>query len=97
MALEQSARALEPYAEQAASRRKRAAELVAATGGDRTRLKARRARLLDRLHRASDDVAATDDLRIVDLALSRSPSPEGLWAWQRREHERRPWWRRRRR
>jgi hypothetical protein len=74
--------------ELAGLRRRRAEQLVARVGGDRARLEAIRKQLLDRLHRASDDFAATDELRIVDLALVIAPRPRGLWAWQDRERGR---------
>jgi hypothetical protein len=73
--------------ELAGRRRGRAEQLAARVGGDRARLEAIRARLLDRLHRASDDVRATDELRIVDLALAITPRPLGAWAWQERVRE----------
>ncbi len=76
------------------ARRRRAEALAAIAGGDREALETLRAKLLGRLHRASDDFKATDDLRVVELALSLIPRPEGLWAWQERERTRkRRWWR----
>lgn len=64
----------------------------------REALEEMRSHYLDRLHRRSDDFAATEGLRAVERALATIPRPEGVWAWHRRELEPRPrWWKRRRR
>jgi hypothetical protein len=67
------------------------------TSTDRRPLIEHRARLLDRLQRRSDDVDATEELRTVELALSKVPRAEGIWAWQDREQRRSRRRRRRRR
>lgn len=84
--------------DRASERRRRAELLAAAADGDRQQLEDLRSGYLRRLHRASDDFEATEGLRTVELALSMTPRPEGLWAWQRRERNRtRRWWNRRKR
>jgi hypothetical protein len=84
--------------DRAAERRRRAQLLAAAADGDRQQLEDLRSDYLRRLHRISDDFEATERLRTVELALSMTPSPEGLWAWQRRARGRKPiWWNRRKR
>jgi hypothetical protein len=84
--------------DRAAQRRARAESLAAAAGGDRQQLENLRSDYLRRLHRTSDDFDATEGLRTVGLALSMTPRPEGLWAWQRRGRDaKRRWWSRRRR
>jgi len=77
-------------------RRRRVEALLTSVDGNVAPLEELRSRYQRRLHRASDDLDATVRLRVVEAALSRIPSPEGMWAWQRREGEpRRRWWRRR--
>ena len=66
-----------------AARRREAERLVAAAGDDRQVLEAVQAGFLRRLHRASDDFKATEGLRVVDLALSLMPRPEGAWKYPR--------------
>jgi hypothetical protein len=84
--------------DRAALRRARAESLAAAADGDRQQLEDLRSEYLHRLHRTSGDFDATEGLRTVELALSMTPRPEGLWAWQRRERDRkRRWWNRRNR
>lgn len=84
--------------DRAAERRRRARLLAAAADGDRQKLEDLRSDYLRRLHRTSGDFEATEGLRTVELALSMMPRPEGLWAWQRRERDRkRSWWNRRKR
>jgi hypothetical protein len=84
--------------DRAAQRRARAESLAAAADGDRQQLEDLRSDYLRRLHRTSADFDATEGLRTVELALSMTPRPEGLWAWQRRERDRkRRWWNRRNR
>ena len=64
----------------------------------REALEEMRSHYLVRLHRRSDDFAATEGLRSVERALATIPRPDGVWAWHRRELEPRPrWWKRRRR
>jgi hypothetical protein len=58
----------------------------------REALEEMRSHYLDRLHRRSDDFAATEGLRSVERALSAIPRPDGVWAWHRRELEPRPRW-----
>jgi hypothetical protein len=57
--------------------------------GGRAPLEALRAVFISRLHRASDDFAATEGLRVVEAALSLLPWPEQAHARDRR----RPLWR----
>jgi hypothetical protein len=77
-------------------RHRRARQLVALADGSRRRLEDLHVRLLRRLHRTSSDFEGTEALLTVELALSMTPRPEGVWAWQRREQERpRRWWQRR--
>jgi hypothetical protein len=90
--------ALPSLEDRAAERRSRAELLAASADGDRQQLEDLRSDYLRRLHRTSDDFEATEGLRTVELALSMTPRPEGLWAWQRRERDRKPrWWNRRKR
>jgi hypothetical protein len=77
--------AIASAADLAARRRQQAERLAARVGGDRRELDALRRRLSDRLHRAPDDTAATAALRVVHLALTLVPRPDGLWAWHHRE------------
>jgi hypothetical protein len=51
---------------------------------DRSQLEALRSSYLDRLHRASDDFAATEGLRVAERALALVPRPHGSAAWQDR-------------
>jgi hypothetical protein len=77
----------------AAERRRRAQALVAVADWRREPLELLRSRFIRRLHRASDDFAATEGLRVVEAALSLIPRPEGLWGTgQQRSRSR--WWRR---
>jgi hypothetical protein len=64
-----------------AERRRQAEQLVAAAGDQRQALEAVQAGFLRRLHQASDDFKATEGLRVVDLALSLMPRPEGPWSY----------------
>jgi hypothetical protein len=57
----------------AADRRRRAEALAALAGGDRQPLDELRSGFLRRLHRASDDFAAAEGLRTVEVALSMTP------------------------
>jgi hypothetical protein len=71
--------------------------LVATTGGSRDLLEAIRRRYQTRLHAASDDFAATQGLRVVELALSRvSPTCGPSDGPRRRTKARRRRWPRRR-
>lgn len=72
-----------------AARRLEAEELVSMAGGRRKLLERLRSRFLRRLHRTSDDFAATEGLRVVEAALSLMPRPEGLWIGQLRKPRRR--------
>jgi hypothetical protein len=85
--------------DQDAARRQLAGTLTAAAGRDREPLEQLRARFIRRLHRVSDDFAATAGLRVTEAALALVPRPDGVWAWGHREptKPRRRWWRRRRR
>jgi hypothetical protein len=78
----------------AAERRRRAEALVAVADWRREPLELLRSRFIRRLHRASDDFAATEGLRVVEAALSSIPRPEGVWATSRRgaQRPRRRWW-----
>lgn len=80
--------ALPSVEDRAVERRRRAELLTAAAHGDRQQLEDLRAGYLRRLHRTSDDFEAIEGLRTVELALSMTPRPEGLWAWQRRGRDR---------
>jgi hypothetical protein len=71
-----------------AARRHRAEALVDLVGRDRSQLEALRSRYLERLHRASDDFAATEDLRIVEHALVLVPGTHADSAWQDRVRRR---------
>jgi hypothetical protein len=64
----------------AAERRRRAEALVAVVDGRREPLEQFRSRFIRRLHRASDDFAATEALRRVEAALSSIPRPDGVRA-----------------
>lgn len=79
-----------------AERRRRAAELVSFADGRREPIEHIRLGFLRRLHRASDDFAATEGLRVVEAALSliprKDPPTEERPDPQRR---RRRWFRRR--
>jgi hypothetical protein len=77
-----------------AERRLRAEALVAVAEGRREPLENLRLGFIERLRRASDDFAATEGLRAVEVALSLAPRPEGVWGWTRREQHRRRWWKR---
>lgn len=81
----------------AASKRREAEQLVATVGGRRSLLERLRSRFLRRLHRASDDLEATEGLRVAEAALSLMPRPAEPWAGQVRGRRRRgrPSWRRR--
>ena len=59
----------------AAERRRRAEALVAVADGRREPLEQLRSHFIRRLHRASDDFAATERLRVVEAALSSIPRP----------------------
>ena len=78
----------------APERRRRAELLVAVADRRREPLEQLRSRFIRRLHRASNDFAATEGLRAVEEALSLIPRPEGVWAWGRHEQSRKRWWRR---
>lgn len=81
-----------------AARRRLADMLAVAAGHRREPLEELRAGLLRRLHRASDDFAATAGLRVTEAALALVPRPEGVWAGGQREPPpRRRWFRRRHR
>jgi hypothetical protein len=67
-----------------ATRRGQAKALVDLTASDRSQLEDLRSRALDRLHRASDDFAATEDLRTVEQALALVPGTHEDSAWQDR-------------
>jgi hypothetical protein len=73
-----------------AERRVQAEALVAASGGDASTLDRLRSCYTERLHRASDDFAATEALRVVERALLAMSPPAGAWAWHERERQRRP-------
>jgi hypothetical protein len=73
-----------------AERRAQAEALVQASGGDASTLDRLRSCYLERLHRASDDFAATEALRVVERALLAMPPPAGAWAWHARERQRTP-------
>ena len=77
----------------AAERQRRAEALVAVADGRREPLEQLRSRFIRRLHRASDDFAATEGLRVVEAALSLIPRPEGLWGTGQQRFRSR-WWRR---
>jgi hypothetical protein len=78
------------------AKRRRKAEALVARGGGREPLEELRSRYLHRLHRASDDFEATEELRMVEVALAQVPRPLGVWAWQHRElRPRGRFWRRR--
>jgi hypothetical protein len=86
-----------PVADRAAARHGRAKELAALADDDRAALEELRLRFQRRIHRRSDDFDAAEELRTVELALSMTPRPEGLYSWQRLERgQPRRWWRRRR-
>jgi hypothetical protein len=59
-------------------------DLHLAVDDDRSQLEALRLHYLDRLHRASDDFAATEGLRIVERALALVPRTHDDSAWQDR-------------
>jgi hypothetical protein len=82
--------------DQDAARRQLAGTLAAAAGGDREVLEQLRAGFIRRLHRVSDDFAATAGLRVTEAALALVPRLEGVWAWGHREptKPRGRWWRR---
>ena len=61
----------------AAERRRRVEALVAVTDGRREPLEQLRSHFTRRLHRASDEFAATEGLRVVEAALSSIPRPWG--------------------
>jgi hypothetical protein len=73
-----------------AARRQQAEALVASTDGDRSALERLRREYLRRLRRASDDLAATEGLRIVDLALASVPPLHPDSAWQARVRPEQP-------
>jgi hypothetical protein len=77
----------------AAERRRRAKQLAALAAGDRQQLEVLRAGLQTRLRRRSDDFAATEGLRTVELALSMTPRGETPRDGQH-DKRRRRWWRR---
>jgi hypothetical protein len=60
-------------ADPAAERRRQAKQLTVFAGGERAPIEDLRAGFLRRLHQASDDYAATEGLRTVELALSMLP------------------------
>jgi hypothetical protein len=66
-------------------RRRRVEALVSMADGRPEPLEELRSCYQRRLHRVSDDFDATQGLRVVEVALTQIPRPEGLWAWQRRE------------
>jgi hypothetical protein len=72
----------------AAERRRRAEALVAVADGRREPLEQLRPRSIRRLHRASDDFAATEGLRVVEAALSLIPRPERVWGTGHRKQQR---------
>jgi hypothetical protein len=82
-----------PTTEFAADRRRRAHVLVALAGGRRERLEDLRAGYLNRLHRASNDFAATDGLRVVEAALALVPRAELPDSARTRRRPTRRWWR----
>jgi hypothetical protein len=61
-----------------------AEELVNLAGGRREPLEQLRSDYLELLHRASDDFAVSEALRVVEDALRLIPRPAGIYAWQRR-------------
>ena len=61
-----------------------AEELVNLAAGRREPLEQLRSDYLRLLHGASDDLAATEALRVVEAALRLIPRPAGIYAWQRR-------------
>jgi hypothetical protein len=61
-----------------------AEELVNLADGRREPLERLRSDYLRLLHAASDDLAATEALRVVEAALRLIPRPAGNYAWQRR-------------
>jgi hypothetical protein len=72
--------------------------LAAVADGHREPLEQLRYGFIRRLHRVSDDFAASEGLRVVEAALSLVPRPEGVWARGCRPQQppRRRWWRRKR-
>ena len=85
-----------PVDDPGSERRRRAEALAAVADGNRGLLEQLRYGFIRRLHRTSDDFAASEGLRVVEAALSLVPRPQGAWAWERRP-QRRPrarWWRR---
>ena len=82
--------------DRAEQRHRQAKQLAVLVDGDREPLEELRARFQRRLHRASDDFDASEQLRTVELALSMTPRLAGPLTWQRRERRRGRWWRRRR-
>ena len=79
-----------PPQDDPAAERHRKAETLAGMAGGRAPLEALRAVFISRLHRASDDFAATEGLRVVEAALSLLSWPEQAHA---RDRRRRPRWR----
>jgi hypothetical protein len=80
---------------EADERAHRARILAALAGGRRRLLQQMRADYLKRLHRRSDDLGATEGLRVVEDALRLLPRVEGPEAAQGRiPRRRRRWWRR---
>jgi hypothetical protein len=67
-----------------AARKSQTDALVDLAEIDRSELEALRSSYLDRLHRASDDFAATEGLRVVERALALAPRPHKSAAWQDR-------------
>jgi hypothetical protein len=65
-----------------AVRHRRAQDLIELTGCQREPLERLRSGYQQRLHRASDDFDATDGLRVVELALTLVPTPDGPWTAQ---------------
>jgi hypothetical protein len=87
-----------PGDDPAAERRRRAEALAALANGRREPLEQLRYGFIRRLHRASDDFAASEGLRVVEAALSLVPRPGEVWAGEGRQQQppRRRWWRRKR-
>ena len=83
---------VEPRAENAAplpdddsdARLHQAEELVNLAAGRREPLEQLRSDYLRLLHGSSDDLAATEALRVVEAALRLIPRPAGIYARQRR-------------
>ncbi len=65
------------------------AELGRLAGNRREPLARVRAELQHLLSLRSDDVDATQGLRLAEAALARVERPDGVWEWQARERRRR--------